>query len=88
MTDPLRYARRLMEEARSAEVLAWGAEATGDAQALDEHLRRTASLFLAARWAASDPRVGPQLLREHGIDPMTAFDHELEETRKIRLPPR
>lgn len=84
--DPLRYARRLMEAARAAEVLAWGAEAAGDADALSGHLRRVIELHSAARWAADSPTVGPQLLREHGIDPVTAFDHELEETRKIRTP--
>ncbi len=66
--DPLRYARRLHDEAMLELHRSWAPLDLGDARAYSESVRRATSLLSAARWAADAPHIGEQLMREQGID--------------------
>lgn len=80
---PLRYARALDDAAERA--LDDAREALGAAQRgrYSELVHRAISLLSAARWAAENPAVGAQLLREHGLE----LPEREESTRPVRRPP-
>lgn len=66
--DPLRYARRLHDEAMLELHRAWAPLDSGDVPDYSERVRRATSLLSAARWAADAPHVGRQLMTEHGVE--------------------
>ncbi len=66
--DPLRYARRLRDEADVVRVRAHGMLAAGDLEAYNALCSREAKLVRASGWAAVSPMQGPQLLAEHALE--------------------
>ena len=84
MDDPMRWARRLHDEAWCVLHRAWEPLRDGDAQAYSAAVSRAMALFSAASWAAQAPHLGEQLLLEHGVD----LPEREARTRDLPLPRR
>ncbi len=81
--DPMRWARRLHDEAWCVLHRAWAPLDAADGAAYGETAKRARHLLFAAEWAAQAPHLGEQLCREHGVD----LPEREAPTRDLPLPP-